>query len=73
MAQITGQVSSWWQAYTRRLEVDPVRTKAVTSFLGFMIGDFLAQRIGGEVFSPLRYRQNQSVGSTGLARLRSSF
>ena len=52
--QITGQVTSWWQAYTRRLESDPVKTKAVTSFLGFMVGDFLAQRIGGEPFSPLR-------------------
>ena len=31
-----------------------MKTKAVTSFLGFMVGDFLAQRIGGEPFSPLR-------------------
>ena len=53
--QVTGQIASVWGAYSRKLEAEPVRTKALTSFLGFMVGDFLAQRIGGEPFDPVRY------------------
>lgn len=37
-----------WQQYTAALETNPVRTKAMTSFVGFVIGDIMAQKIGGE-------------------------
>lgn len=62
-AQVTGQLANLWGAYSKRLEVDPVRTKALTSFAGFMIGDFLAQRIGQEPFDPLRCLR---LGAYGL-------
>eukprot|EP00884_Botryococcus_braunii_P003689 jgi/Botrbrau1/13320/Bobra.0315s0017.1 len=40
--------------YTERVEENPIVTKAFTSFFGFIIGDLLAQKIGGEDFSALR-------------------
>lgn len=40
--------------YTERVEENPVATKAFTSFFGFIIGDLLAQKIGGEEFSAIR-------------------
>ena len=52
--QVTGQLANLWNGYTRRLEAQPVRTKALTSFLGFMVGDAVAQKIGGEAFDPVR-------------------
>ena len=36
-----------WAWYTSNLEQAPVRTKAVTSFFGFVLGDVMAQKIGG--------------------------
>ena len=37
-----------WTSYSRSVETNPVPTKAATSFMGFVIGDLLAQRIAGE-------------------------
>jgi hypothetical protein len=48
------QVTDLWATYARKVETDPVPTKAFTSLFGFMLGDFLAQRIEGRPFSPLR-------------------
>lgn len=48
------QVGEAWRNYSRRVETDPVPTKAMTSLVGFMLGDFLAQRIEGRPFNPLR-------------------
>ena len=36
-----------WAWYSMKLELAPVRTKAVTSFFGFVLGDVMAQKIGG--------------------------
>jgi hypothetical protein len=36
-----------WAWYTTNLEHAPIRTKAVTSFFGFVLGDVMAQKIGG--------------------------
>jgi protein Mpv17 len=45
----------WWAAYTTALKTNPVRTKAMTSFVGFVLGDVMAQRIAGvTVLDPLR-------------------
>lgn len=37
-----------WAWYNLKLEQVPIRTKAVTSFIGFVLGDIAAQKIGGE-------------------------
>ena len=37
----------WWGKYTAALQTNPVRTKAITSFVGFVLGDVMAQKIGG--------------------------
>lgn len=44
----------WWKSYAQALQTNPVRTKAVTSFVGFVLGDIMAQKIGGEKGPPLR-------------------
>lgn len=49
------QVVNFWAGYQRRVETDPVPTKALTSFLGFVIGDFFAQKIEGGPYNILRY------------------
>lgn len=38
----------WWRNYAQALQTNPVRTKAMTSFVGFVLGDIMAQKIGGE-------------------------
>ena len=48
------QVGQAWAEYSRKVETDPVKTKALTSLFGFMLGDFMAQRIEGEGFNPMR-------------------
>ena len=48
------QVGEAWRNYSRKVETDPIPTKAITSLFGFMLGDFLAQRIEGRPFNPLR-------------------
>ncbi len=48
------QVGEVWRNYSRKVETDPVPTKALTSLFGFMLGDFLAQRMEGRPFNPLR-------------------
>ena len=40
-----------WAWYAQKLEAAPIRTKAVTSFFGFVIGDIMAQKIGGKLLS----------------------
>ena len=45
------------------LEKKPTRTKACTSFVGFIIGDILAQQISGTPFNPLRCLR---LGAYGL-------
>ena len=49
------QVVNFWLTYQQKVETDPVPTKALTSFLGFVIGDFLAQKIEGREYDALRY------------------
>jgi len=36
-----------WAWYNAKLQDSPIRTKAVTSFFGFVLGDVMAQKIGG--------------------------
>ena len=48
------QVADLWRTYCRKIETDPIKTKAVTSFLGFMLGDSIAQKIEGHTFNPIR-------------------
>ena len=48
------QVGDLWKSYCRKIETDPVKTKAITSFLGFMIGDSIAQKVEGHTFNPIR-------------------
>ncbi|KAK9808300.1 hypothetical protein WJX73_009459 [Symbiochloris irregularis] len=62
-AQVTDRIAGVWGAYTARLESDPIRTKALTSFMGFVIGDTLAQRIGGDPIDALRCLR---LGAYGL-------
>ena len=51
-----------WAWYNAKLEHAPVRTKAVTSFFGFVLGDVMAQKIGGacHAVSKLHYT-HQSI------------
>ena len=48
------QVGDLWKSYNRKIETDPIKAKAITSFLGFMIGDSIAQKVEGHTFSPIR-------------------
>ncbi|BDA48127.1 probable protein SYM1 [Coccomyxa sp. Obi] len=57
-------VGEAWRNYSRRVETDPVPTKAMTSLVGFMLGDFLAQRIEGRPFNPLRCLRLGGYGLT---------
>ena len=52
---MTDRIAGVWGAYSDRLESDPIRTKALTSFMGFVVGDTLAQRIGGDPLDLFRY------------------
>ena len=52
-----------WNAYLQSLEKKPTRTKACTSFVGFIIGDILAQQISGTPFNPVRCLR---LGAYGL-------
>lgn len=56
-------VGDLWRTYCRKIETDPIKAKAVTSFLGFMIGDSIAQKIEGHTFNPVR---SLRLGSYGL-------
>ena len=49
------QVGELWRSYCRKIETDPIKAKAITSFLGFMIGDTIAQKVEGHTFNPVRY------------------
>ena len=42
-----------WDKYNEVLESNPLPTKAVTSLVGFTIGDLLAQNFLGEKGSPI--------------------
>lgn len=54
-----------WRGYNSSLESNPVRTKASTSFIGFVLGDIMAQKIGGVSFvDPVRCLR---LGTYGLA------
>ena len=44
-----------WTSYSRSVETNPVPTKAATSFMGFVIGDLLAQRIAGATAVCLKF------------------
>jgi hypothetical protein len=50
----SAQVADLWKSYCRKIETDPVKAKAITSFLGFMIGDSIAQKVEGHTFNPIR-------------------
>eukprot|EP00891_Asterochloris_glomerata_P008929 jgi/Astpho2/8929/Aster-02611 len=52
-----------WNAYLQSLEKKPTITKACTSFVGFIIGDILAQQISGTSFNPVRCLR---LGAYGL-------
>jgi hypothetical protein len=39
-----GGLKKLWQAYNNNLESNPILTKAITSMLGFALGDYLAQK-----------------------------
>lgn len=41
--------------YQHALDKHPVATKALTSFVGFCIGDRIAQAVGGAAYDPLRW------------------
>ena len=56
------QVADLWRTYCRKIETDPIKTKAVTSFLGFMIGDSIAQKIEGHTFNPVRWEPRPRSG-----------
>ncbi len=56
------QVGDLWRTYCRKIETDPIKAKAVTSFLGFMIGDSIAQKIEGHTFNPVRWEARPRLG-----------
>lgn len=60
----TDSVGQLWSDYSRRVETDPVKTKALTSFFGFMLGDIMAQKIEGRPFNPLRCLRLGGYGLT---------
>ena len=43
-----------WRAYNRVLHEKPILVKSATSFVGFLVGDVLAQNIVGRAFDPSR-------------------
>lgn len=62
-AESGNPVVNLWTSYTRRIDTDPVPTKALTSFFGFVIGDFLAQKIEGDSYDIFRCLR---LGTYGL-------
>ena len=48
LAQLTAPVRRAWSGYQQSLDERPTMTKAFTSFVGFALGDALAQKIEGE-------------------------
>lgn len=42
-----------WDEYNKKLASNPIETKALTSLVGFTIGDLLAQSFLGEKGSPI--------------------
>ena len=47
-------VVNFWLTYQQKVEIDPVPTEVLTSFLGFVIGDFLAQKTEGREYDFIR-------------------
>ena len=43
-----------WRAYNRALHEKPILVKSATSFVGFLVGDLLAQKIVGKPFDLAR-------------------
>ena len=56
-------LGSFVESYQRLLREHPVATKAVTSLIGFAIGDRIAQTIGGGTYA------ERGTGDTGCATL----
>lgn len=44
---------AFWKAYNASLESNPIFTKAMTSLIGFFLGDLLAQKFLGDKDAPL--------------------
>eukprot|EP00891_Asterochloris_glomerata_P003769 jgi/Astpho2/3769/e_gw1.00060.85.1_t len=50
----------FWQAYSRALDTHPIQVKSATSFVGFLLGDAVAQAITGA-------RTGEADSTVGLA------
>jgi hypothetical protein len=50
---MSGGLGLLWDKYNEVLETNPLPTKAVTSLVGFTIGDLLAQSFLGEKGAPI--------------------
>jgi protein Mpv17 len=62
-----GGLGMLWDKYNEVLESSPLPTKAVTSLVGFTIGDLLAQNFLGEKGAPLDVKRLLRLASFGLA------
>ena len=62
-----GGLGLLWDKYNEVLDTNPLPTKAVTSLVGFTIGDLLAQNFLGEKGSPLDVKRLLRLASFGLA------
>ena len=49
----------FWQAYSRALDTHPIKVKSATSFVGFLLGDAVAQAITGA-------RTGEAISTSGL-------
>lgn len=66
-AHYGGGLGLLWDKYNEVLDTNPLPTKAVTSLVGFTIGDLLAQSFLGERGAPLDVKRLLRLASFGLA------
>lgn len=57
---------SLWHSYNKCLEKNPIATKAVTSLIGFLLGDLLAQKFLGDKEADLDYGRLARMATFGL-------
>jgi hypothetical protein len=60
--QAAAALRSWWKAYQRALEKDPIQTKALTSCIGLILADCIAQAADPGAYDLMRTARMATFG-----------